>query len=47
MDVVDDGLPASIDARDLAVAETVRGYLDDALTEPAVGTLMTFGLSDR
>jgi endo-1,4-beta-xylanase len=47
MDVLDDGLPRAIDERDRAVADTVERYLDAALSEPAVGALMTFGLSDR
>ena len=47
MDVLDDDLPADVEARDLAVADTIRRYLDVALDEPAVGSLVTFGLSDR
>jgi endo-1,4-beta-xylanase len=47
MDVLDDGLPRAIDERDRAVADIVERYLDAALSEPAVGALMTFGLSDR
>jgi len=47
MDVLDDGLPADIEARDQAVAEVYARYLDVALQEPAVGSLMTFGLTDR
>ena len=47
MDVLDDGLPRAIPERDRAVADTVKRYLDAALSEPAVGALMTFGLSDR
>jgi endo-1,4-beta-xylanase len=47
MDVLDDGLPPSIAERDAAVADTVRRYLEAALSVSAVGALMTFGLSDR
>jgi endo-1,4-beta-xylanase len=47
LDVLDDGLPADPEARDRGVADTFRRYLDAALAEPAVTTLMTFGLSDR
>lgn len=47
MDVLDDGLPADIAARDKAIGEIYEQYLDVALAEPAVGSLMTFGLSDR
>lgn len=47
MDVLDDGLPADIAIRDVAVADAYARYLDVALDEPAVVSLMTFGLSDR
>lgn len=47
LDVLDDGLPAAVGPRDQAVAEVYRRYLDTALEEPAVTTLITFGLSDR
>jgi endo-1,4-beta-xylanase len=47
MDVLDDGLPPDIKVRDRAVADTYRRYLDAALQEPAVASLITFGLSDR
>ncbi|CAA9585837.1 MAG: GH10 [uncultured Thermomicrobiales bacterium] len=47
MDVLDDGLPADIETRDAAVADTYARYLDVALDEPAVVSLMTFGLTDR
>jgi endo-1,4-beta-xylanase len=47
LDVLDDGLPADIAERDRAVAEVYHRYVDAALTEPAVGTLITFGLTDR
>ena len=47
MDVLDDGLPADARERDRAVADTVSRYLETALDEPAVVSLVTFGLSDR
>ncbi len=47
MDVLDDSLPPDIDVRDRAVADTYRRYLEVALAEPAVASVMTFGLSDR
>jgi endo-1,4-beta-xylanase len=47
MDVLDDGLPPEISVRDRAVADVVRRYLDVTLDEPAVASLVTFGLSDR
>ncbi|HEV2067123.1 MAG TPA: endo-1,4-beta-xylanase [Thermomicrobiales bacterium] len=47
LDVLDDGLPPDIDVRDRAVADTYRRYLEVALAEPAVASVMTFGLSDR
>lgn len=47
LDVLDDGTPRDPRERDLAVADAVRMYLAVALDEPAVGTVVTFGLSDR
>jgi endo-1,4-beta-xylanase len=47
MDVLDDGLPPEVGVRDRAVADVIRRYLDVTLDEPAVGALVTFGLSDR
>lgn len=47
LDVLDDGLPADPAVRDQMVADVYRRYLEVALTEPAVATVMTFGLSDR
>lgn len=47
LDVLDDGLPANSKKRDLGVADVYRTYLDTALDEPAVTTVMTFGLTDR
>ena len=47
MDVLDDGLPAAIGPRDRGVAEIYADYLDTTLANPAVKSLITFGLSDR
>jgi endo-1,4-beta-xylanase len=47
MDVLDDGLPADEAERDRGVAQTYRMYLDAALKEEAVKSVITFGLSDR
>jgi endo-1,4-beta-xylanase len=47
MDVLDDGLPAKVAPRDAAIADAYRTYLETALAEPAVTSLVTFGLSDR
>jgi endo-1,4-beta-xylanase len=47
LDVLDDGLPKAIKPRDRAVAEVYKRYLDVTLHEPAVKSVMTFGISDR
>jgi endo-1,4-beta-xylanase len=47
LDVLDDGLPADVAARDAAVADIYARYLEVALAEPAVKSVMAFGLSDR
>ncbi|MFN8660522.1 MAG: endo-1,4-beta-xylanase [Thermomicrobiales bacterium] len=47
LDVLDDDLPADIAERDQAIADATRLYLDTALQEPAVASVITFGLSDR
>ena len=47
LDVLDSGLPARPSVRDAAVADVYRRYLHAALAEPAVGAVLTFGLSDR
>jgi endo-1,4-beta-xylanase len=47
VDVLDDGLPADNAIRDRAVADVYRRYLDTVLQEPAVKSVMLFGLSDR
>jgi endo-1,4-beta-xylanase len=46
LDVVDKGAPPAIPARDQAVADTYRHYLDVALASPAVTTVINWGLSD-
>jgi endo-1,4-beta-xylanase len=45
--VLDDDLPADVAERDAAIADATRLYLDTALQEPAVASVITFGLSDR
>jgi endo-1,4-beta-xylanase len=47
MDVLDNGSPPGVRTRDREVAETYDRYLEVALDEPAVVSLVTFGLSDR
>ena len=47
LDVLDDGLPKARRPRDRAVAEVYKRYLDVTLHEPAVKSVMTFGISDR
>jgi len=47
LDVLDDGLPADTAVRDRAVADAYRRYLEVALDEAAVTSVVTFGLSDR
>lgn len=47
MDVLDDGLPADVAERDAAIADVYSRYLDAALDEPDLATVITFGLSDR
>jgi endo-1,4-beta-xylanase len=47
LDVLDGGLPANPRVRDRAVADVYRRYLDVALDESAVASVITFGLSDR
>lgn len=49
LDVVDKWLPQHLDlkARDLLVARAYYDYLSVALEEPAVDTIVTWGLSDR
>jgi endo-1,4-beta-xylanase len=46
-DVHDKGLPADIAARDRAVADYGRAYLDLMLSYPQLDTVMVWGLSDR
>jgi endo-1,4-beta-xylanase len=47
LDVNDRALPADPDARDAAVAATTRAFLDASLAEPALRSVLTWGLSDR
>jgi endo-1,4-beta-xylanase len=47
LDVLDDGLPADVGPRDVAVADVYRRYLDVALSHRAVKAVMNFGLTDR
>ena len=47
LDVLDDGLPADSAERDAAIGDAYRLYLDTSLAEPAVASVITFGLSDR
>jgi endo-1,4-beta-xylanase len=47
MDVTDSLLPADIASRDRAIAAIYEDFLAVALDEPAVSTLVTWGLSDR
>jgi endo-1,4-beta-xylanase len=47
LDVLDDGLPPDPKARDAAVANVLERYLEVAIAEPVVSTVVSFGLSDR
>lgn len=47
LDVIDVGAPSDVAARDAAVAAYYRDYLDVALANPAVKTVVTWGLSDH
>jgi endo-1,4-beta-xylanase len=47
LDCIDKGAPSDIAARDRAVADAYRRYLDVALASPAVTTVINWGLSDR
>jgi endo-1,4-beta-xylanase len=47
LDVCDRTFPPEIATRDRAVAAMTKNYLDIVLDEPATGTIMTWGLSDR
>ena len=47
LDVTDRGAPADIARRDAAVAEVYRRYLDAALGNTAVTTVISWGLTDR
>jgi endo-1,4-beta-xylanase len=47
LDVHDRTLPSDIAARDWAVADTLKRYLDTTLDEPAVEAVLTWALTDR
>jgi endo-1,4-beta-xylanase len=47
LDVVDKGAPSDITARDAAVAAIYRRYLDVALANRVVTTVVTWGMTDR
>ncbi|MEG3167332.1 endo-1,4-beta-xylanase [Sphingomonas sp. LB3N6] len=47
LDVRDNKLPGDIAARDRAVADFTRGYLDLMLSYPAVRDVLLWGMSDR
>ncbi len=47
MDVFDIGVPGTVAQRDAAVADMYREVLAVALDQPAVASLVTWGLSDR
>ena len=47
LDCVDNGAPSDIAARDAAIASVYRRYLDVALANQAVRTVITWGVSDR
>ena len=47
LDVRDQGLPADIPSRDVAVAAHARAWLDAVLAVPAVTGVLSWGLSDR
>ncbi|HVG27456.1 MAG TPA: endo-1,4-beta-xylanase [Acidobacteriaceae bacterium] len=47
MDVNDRELPPDVGARDAAVAEVYRSYLNTTLANPAVVALLTWGITDR
>jgi endo-1,4-beta-xylanase len=47
LDVADQKLPADVYTRDRLVAEAYESFLSAVLDEPAVTTVITWGLSDR
>jgi endo-1,4-beta-xylanase len=47
LDVTDQNLPPDIDTRDRLVAEAYKDFLSVVLDEPAVISVITWGLSDR
>ena len=46
-DVNDTAIPGDADARDSAVADLTRAYLDCTLSYPQVSAVMVWGMSDR
>jgi endo-1,4-beta-xylanase len=47
LDVIDQKLPLDVNVRDRIVAGVYEDYLSLVLEEPAVTTVITWGLSDR
>jgi endo-1,4-beta-xylanase len=47
LDVSDDTLPADVAQRDAAIADAYRAFLAPVLDEPAVKTVVSWGLSDK
>lgn len=47
LDVRDNGLPAAVPARDRAVADYTRAYLDVTLAYPQLRDILAWGMSDR
>lgn len=47
LDIDDERLPAAIPERDARVADHTRQFLDVALDEPSLKSVLTWGLSDR
>ncbi|NJL60611.1 MAG: endo-1,4-beta-xylanase [Methylacidiphilales bacterium] len=47
LDVTDEKLPSDIEMRDRIIAKTYEDYLSTVLSEPAVTTVITWGISDK
>ncbi|HVJ02720.1 MAG TPA: endo-1,4-beta-xylanase [Sphingomonas sp.] len=47
LDIADRGGPADVEPRDAEVAAVGRAFLDVALANPATGSVLSWGLSDR
>jgi endo-1,4-beta-xylanase len=47
LDVTDEKLPYDIEMRDRIIAKTYEDYLSVVLTQPAVNTVITWGISDK